>query len=107
MISEDILRKDAINASINITLKHRRNGEPVDLSTATVKNYIISKPNGLVLTKAASFTTNGTDGKLSYPTTTGDLDTIGRYRIQVYLTFPAGYIGPSDIGSFWVGANLT
>jgi hypothetical protein len=103
-MANPILRKDATGVKFDATIKER--GVAVDLSSVSVKNYYITKPNGVVLTKAASFINTGTDGQLRYISGAGDLDTIGLYRWQVALSFPGGYVGPTDIGAFWVEANL-
>lgn len=56
----------------------------INLSTATTKQLLFRKPNGTVLTKTASFKTDGTDGYIKYVTVAGDLDTLGIWEFQSY-----------------------
>ena len=57
-------------------------GDAVDVSGATTKQIVIGKPDGTVLTKAASFTDDGADGQIEYATVEGDLDIPGQWRAQ-------------------------
>jgi len=77
----------------------------VDISSATVKQIKLYKPSGTVVTKTASFTTDGTDGKLEYTCTTSDLDEVGTWQSQVYLEM-SGWTGHSDKQTFQVYDNL-
>lgn len=99
-----VAQKSAIGVNIDVTVKE--NNIAVDLSTLSTKQYIIRKPNGTLLTKAATFKSDGTDGKLRYTTISGDLDATGNYLVQLNLVFSGGYSGRSDIGSFDVVDNL-
>lgn len=85
---------------------------PVDISTATAKEIIFIKPDSTKITATAEFTTpasggagDGTDGKISYFTTTGDLSLTGTYKIQGIVTTPAGK-WHSTISKFKVVGNL-
>jgi hypothetical protein len=62
----------------------------VDVSTTTAKQIKFLKPSGEVLTKTASFTTDGTDGKIKYASIAGDLDEVGPWEIQAVVTFASG-----------------
>lgn len=91
-----------------ITLKNGSDIAPIN--AASVKNIIFRKPRvgttpGEVVTKTASFTTNGTDGKLQYVTVQGDLDIVGKWEIQAQVTLP-GWEGHSAVGTFTVKSNL-
>jgi len=57
----------------------------VDISAATTKQILLYKPDGSVLTKTASFFTDGTDGILKYSTISGDIDIAGFWRIEAYV----------------------
>lgn len=81
------------------------NGTVVDISTVTTKQFIIRKPDGTLLTVAASFTNSGTDGKMQYTFVAGDLSLVGYYRIQAYLVFSATQKWKSDFDQFKVYAN--
>jgi hypothetical protein len=78
---------------------------PVDVSSASVKQLLFSKPSGMLLTKAAVFTTDGTDGKVRYTTIAGDLDTLGWWHLQVHIEMPGGKWS-SDIDAFEVHGNV-
>lgn len=92
-----------IGTTFEVTLK--QSAAVVDLSSATVKQIYFMKPDGSTLTKTASFTTDGTDGKIYYNTTTGDLDTAGDWQLQAVVTFGAS-VWHSSIAAFAVFPNL-
>lgn len=77
----------------------------LDVSAATTLNLIFKKPGGTVVTKSASFTTDGTDGQIEYITVDGDLDEVGNWQIQAYIVLPSGS-WRSDKGTFYVHENL-
>ena len=55
-----------------------------DLSTATLKEIHIKKPDGTILEKTATLEGTGT---LTYTTISGDLDDEGEYLIYGYVEF--------------------
>lgn len=57
----------------------------VNLSDATVKQFLFSKPNHTVLTVDTGYFTDGVDGILTYVTGSGDLDVAGIWRLQAYI----------------------
>lgn len=61
-------------------------GAVIDISAGTTLEYMTKKPgsNGPV-TMAASFVTDGTDGKLRHVVTAGEIDTIGMWQIQTHV----------------------
>lgn len=87
----------------------------LDVSSATsVVAYFKRPNNGTVLgPKTLTKPNGGTDGLVQYIWGTGELDTIGEWTFQVYVTFPSG-IWHSDYspdgggigGKFTVYANL-
>ena len=77
----------------------------VDISGATTKQILFRKPTATILTKTASFTTDGTDGQIDYTTISGDLDTTGTWEIQAKVITSAG-TWFSDKGSFEVYPNV-
>lgn len=90
-----------------ITLTVRDGGTVVDVSSATVtKNILLRSPTGTLSTNGASFTTNGTDGKIKYTTVTGDLDVVGTWDVQAHVVITAGTFR-SDIKKFEVHRNLS
>ena len=78
---------------------------PIDLSTVTTLQLIFKSPSGVVKTKTAVFTTDGTDGQIQYVTIADDLDEVGNWKLQAYIVLPSGS-WRSDIGTFRVYENL-
>ena len=81
-------------------------GTVVDVSTATVKQIKLQKPDGTDVTKTAVFTTDGSDGKIQYVTVADDLDQSGEWKIQGYVEMP-NWQGHSAKDTFFVGQNLS
>ena len=99
----DEIHVDDIGTSIEGTIK--RDGVIVDISTASVKNIIITRPDSTKTTYAGVFKTDGTDGILTYITVLGDLPIPGEYQLQAELTLTT-WSGKSSIGKFDVVGNL-
>ena len=80
-------------------------GSLIDISTATTKEIKFKKPSGTTATKAGTFTTDGSNGKLEYTSESGLLDEITTWQIQGHVI-----IGTQDfnttIGTFEVVENL-
>ncbi len=81
-----------------LRLRVTDDGEAVDLSLATVKRIKLRKPDGVVVTKDAEFTNDGTDGNMQYTLVAGDLDVAGRWRWQGYLAGVSGFTGHTSEG---------
>ena len=81
-------------------------GLPIDVSAATTKTIKLLLPDLSVLEKAASFTTDGTNGKIQYTIASGDLSQSGRWKIQGYVV-DSGYTNHSAVEEFNVLANLS
>lgn len=79
--------------------------DAVNISGATTKQLIYQKPNGSLLTKDASFYTDGSDGILTYTTVSGDLNACGMWALQGFVIMSTGEYH-SDIKSFKVHRNL-
>lgn len=77
----------------------------LDLSEATVKSLVFSKPDGTTSTVTLNFTTDGADGKVQYTIESGLLDVAGTWRMQVVLTLSAG-VWYSGITEMKVEPNL-
>lgn len=80
------------------------NSDVVNLSTADV-NLLFEKPDGVVLTKDASFVTDGTDGQVKYVTIAGDLDLHGNWSLQAFVDY-GSVEWYSDIAKFKVHKNV-
>ena len=68
----------------------REDGTEADVSAATTKQILFLKPDGSTLTKTATFTSDGTDGKIEYATIANDLDTEGEWQVQAFVILPTG-----------------
>jgi hypothetical protein len=85
---------------------------PVDIADSIRKEITFRKPDGTVLIKTAVYTPatsggtgTGSDGKISYFSSTGDLDLPGTYRVQGIVANPSGKWS-SSIDKFKVERNL-
>ena len=76
-----------------------------DISTASTKQIVFSRPDGTTLTKTAVFTTDGEDGDIEYVSVDGDLNMAGTWHLQAYVVTPAGN-WRTDVGHFRVYDNL-
>lgn len=81
-------------------------GSTVDVSAVTTKQLIFKKPNGVTVTKSASFITTGSDGQIQYITQAGDLDVAGQWEVQAIIGFPGSFAGRSRKGKFEVLDNI-
>lgn len=62
----------------------------VDIGPATQRTIYFLKPNGVVLTKTLSLTTDGSDGKGRYFSIAGDLSIEGKWEAQGFVVFTNG-----------------
>ena len=94
---------DDVGTRFEVTIKD--DGVVVDISAASVKEIIFKRQNGSLLTKSASFTTDGTDGRIDYTTVSGDLTQVGIWNIQAKITLGSG-TWRSEVEEFEVFDNL-
>ena len=104
MAQQEIHQND-VGTTLTVTIADE--GTAVNISAAATKVIKLTKPDGTVLSKSASFTTDGTDGKMYWVAVSGDFDTVGPMRIQGVVTFSGGVQYSSEIKSFPVHSNLT
>jgi hypothetical protein len=83
IVSVGVARLNDIGTAIQATVLDC--GQPLDVSTATVKQIRWKKPSGLFEVRTAVVVTDGTDGRIRYVTVTGDLDEVGAWEYQAYL----------------------
>lgn len=81
-------------------------GAVVDVSGATLKQFVLRDPANAVTLKTASFSGTGTDGKIRYTTIAGDLALAGIYSIQGYVEISTSPKFHTSIVTFEVSANL-
>jgi hypothetical protein len=83
-----------------------QDGKVVDISSASTKQMIFKTASGKTLTKTASLSSSGTDGKMKYVTIAGDLDKAGGWIVQGKVTLPGG-TWKTDWSKFDVYGNLS
>ncbi len=81
------------------------NDEVQDISTASTKEIIFSKPCNDRVVKTGSFTTDGTDGYLQYVSVSGDLSETGLWKLQAHLVLGSLDIH-TDVAYFRVYPNI-
>jgi len=77
----------------------------VDVSSATTKSLIFRKPDGVVVTKPAVFSTDGADGQIQYTADAAFFDQANKWRMQALIVMPSG-TWKSDAITFNVADNL-
>ncbi|MCP4493211.1 MAG: hypothetical protein GY820_38805 [Gammaproteobacteria bacterium] len=78
----------------------------IDISGATTKEMWFEKADGSVVEQTATFTTDGTDGKMQYTCAITDLDIAGTWKMQGYVVLAAS-TWHSNVQEFEVKANLS
>lgn len=79
-----------IGTIIRLTITDE-SGVVVDVSSASVKQVLMRSPSCADCdAHTATFTTNGTDGKIQYTTVSGDLHATGTWQIQGKVTISTG-----------------
>lgn len=84
-----------IGSYIELTIKDE--DVVFDISSATVKKIKLKTSANVVLDKTASFSTNGTDGKIRYTFINGDLNISGIWKARAYIEMPSGKWSTSQI----------
>lgn len=92
-----------IGTQFRLTLKD--GSDIIDLSSTTSKDIVFRKPSGTLVTKTASFLTDGTDGIIIYNTVAGDIDEVGTWQIQGIVSFGTSTFH-SSVDKFKVHKNL-
>jgi len=77
----------------------------INISDATTKDLIFSRPDGTKVTVSAVFKTTGADGIIKYTTVSGDLSVAGTYGLQAHIIRPSGN-WKTDKGRFPVDSNI-
>jgi hypothetical protein len=84
----------------------KEDGIVVSLVGASSKSIVFEKPDGTLLTKAANFVTDGSNGKIHYVSILGDIDQPGQWSMQGFVTLAMGWNGHTERVSFWVDPSL-
>ena len=88
MSNPNEVHRDDVGTALILPLKD--GGDPLDVSAATALEIHVRKPGGARAVWTAALYTDGTDGKIVYYAVAGDFDTLGTYRLQPWITLPAG-----------------
>lgn len=73
---------------VRLTLLDASTGQPMDVSTSTVRTIKLLADDGDQIPKAASFSTDGTDGKIEVQLSGTDLDVAGTWTVQGFIDMP-------------------
>lgn len=65
-------------------------GNVINISAASAITFHFQKPDGSVLSVTGALDTDGTDGKVKYVTQAGNIDQVGTWQYQVYVTLADG-----------------
>lgn len=87
----DKIRNEDAGVQIIVTL-YNPDGEIVDVSSSSAIAFKFEKPDGSILETTGSLYSDGTDGKVDYTTQTGDIDQVGIWKYQVYVTLGGGIL---------------
>jgi hypothetical protein len=97
------IHKNDIGTEFRITILE----DAVAVNVSSSTNYIrFSKPDNTVVIESGSLYTDGTDGIIKYTSVSGDLDTVGTWKLQAFIDFGATEFY-SDISTFKVHKNLS
>ena len=81
-------------------------GSSIDISAATTREFMAKRPSvDIPFTMAASFITDGTDGKLRHVVVVNEINVIGTWQIQSHVIMPGVELF-SEILFFEVKANV-
>jgi len=99
------LHVGAVGAVLELTIRNKRTGVIVDLTTAQVLEMAIKGPQGPTR-KATASAPSPTNGKARYLTVAGDIQYEGDHQAQALATFADGSTFRSSIYRFTVGPAL-
>jgi hypothetical protein len=102
------LHEDDVDTTIEIVVVEENTAGvlvPVNISSATILQIKFISPNGTQITKAATLSTNGSDGKMKYVTEAGFLTPHGVWRKMGYLSMP-NWEGHTEESTFYVNPVL-
>jgi hypothetical protein len=80
-------------------------GAVLDVSTATLIQFRFLLPDLTTLHVSGGPVSTGSDGRVEYVTTDGDLGQAGRWQVQVYIEYHGGKVF-TDVVKFKVLPNI-
>jgi len=103
-MSLDDLVEDGSGQVIILTVTEDDSAKDISGFTTT-KEILFKGLDGKLVTKTASFTTDGTDGKIQCTLAAGDIDQKGEWEVQAYVVSAAQEIYSVAV-KFTVGKRL-
>ena|SRR4030065_697218 len=88
-----------------VVVDRRRNKPLTQIGTYETKQILFRSPAAVIKVVDATLLNDGSDGKIEYVFEEDDLDEIGTWEYQVFLSGPNGVVH-SDIETFEVGDNI-
>ena len=98
MPREEIRLGDEVPLQVNFI----EDGVIFDISSATVKEIWVKKPDGTPLKLTADFLTDGVDGSLVYNLLTSETDTEGQWKYQGHAESPSWKL-TTKMAEFYIG----
>jgi hypothetical protein len=90
MSCADTVKVGDVGTIFRLTLIDCATGTAVDVSGQTAMVFNFKKPDGTIVQKTPTFTTDGTDGQIQYTTIAADIDASGKWFLQGNVTIPSG-----------------
>lgn len=100
-----LIRVGDVGTIIQVTVKDEDDAV-IDISTCSVKQLVFLRPDATYYTRAAQFSTDGTNGVIQYTTTSADLTVAGEWKVQAYVELGTWKRTSSPVG-FVVAENIT
>lgn len=90
------------NVGMVFTATITENSTAVDISGATGTGFVFTRPNRTTVTVASTFVSDGSDGRVTYSSTSGLLSVPGVWRYQAYINGVGAWSGHSESKHFRV-----
>lgn len=100
-VREEIRVGDEVPLQVNFI----EDGVIFDISTATVREIWVQKPDGTPLKFTAAFLTDGFDGSLVYNMLTAETTPEGQWKYQGHVESPAWKL-TTKMAEFYIGAVI-
>jgi hypothetical protein len=81
------------------------NGDPIDLTGATVRVIMLPAGGGAAKVNALATIIDAPNGEIEYQWFEGDTDTAGGFEVEFEVTFPGHVVGPETTISFQASDN--
>ena len=84
-LDQPLLVQGAIGVPIVSTIIDPDTNAAADISSATTLEYYVRTPSSAVVTWTAAFVTDGTDGQITYTTSSGYIDESGTWVMEARI----------------------